>query len=586
MTREERLGLNIVVGFVICAVAFYSFIALPRLASAPLLAHAATAASTSADTDPGILPIDAQPAMGTLTGRCIDLATREPLAVKLAVLGIDHIARPDIELHDDGTFRIDGLPIGVPLQVRAQSSGYADCTVACACEQRATASLGELPLCRLVRIEGSVQDALDRPVRAARVVLYATQPPRAAADQLALAAAARPVGEVLTGMSGDFHLDDLALPSIDLMIESRESGRAVVRGVMLGKEPRRYLRIRLEPGMAVDGSVLDATAAPATGATIALAPWNPRLPWLTVITDDHGRFRIDTLAPGRYHVAAAHRGSVAMLGDLEAPSPSASFRLPAAAPAAVRQIEFSVCVRSAATLLPIAGASVFTAGSAAPLAVSDASGVAAGKAAAADDLFVGARAHGSLAFDSSMHEVWLGACRWIEVHVAFDGGASLVRPLLECEWRGGDACPPEDRIGEADASGSLLLPVHGEQLAARVFADERAFLGTWQGHVPDAGALFIRVPPPATVLGTLTTSTGQPAADAVVWVALAADHPLARLVSAQTRSNAQGNYLLTLPAGLEHARLRAQRDQARGERELPAIRAAMSIVSFDFTLDR
>src|SRR5262245_19442474 len=126
MTREERLGLNIVVVFVIGTIVFYGGAVAPRLLR---LDHSATVRALSADPEPGVLPVDARAPLGSLAGRFVDDRSRQPIAAELSVTGISHIAEPELELKPDGTFRIEGLPTQVRFRLCAEHSGYAPRTL-------------------------------------------------------------------------------------------------------------------------------------------------------------------------------------------------------------------------------------------------------------------------------------------------------------------------------------------------------------------------------------------------------------------------------------------------------------------------
>jgi protocatechuate 3,4-dioxygenase beta subunit len=236
---------------------------------------------------------------GSLSGRILDAAARRPLPGALVWSG-DVSARTAL----DGTFR---LPIvaGPELLLSAAAAGYAQRRIPL---QRSAANV------TLALPPGSVRwDPQAFPeaapgwehqpdehtgVLAGRVLAPDGRPVSGAWVE-----AARRAAE--SDDAGRFRIAGL-VPGATLDLSVQASGlRGGLSAVPVPPEgkPSR-LEIRLGRAAALDGRLTDAAGRPLAGAFVTLQePPSPR-----AVTDDDGRFRLDSLAPGRREAVALRAG--------------------------------------------------------------------------------------------------------------------------------------------------------------------------------------------------------------------------------------------------------------------------------------
>jgi hypothetical protein len=595
MTREERLGLNILAVFVVGTVAFYAMALGPRLLK---LERRTVAESLASDPEPGLLPVDEQAPLGALSGRFVDESSHEPLFPEITIAGIGHIAQPEMEVQPDGTFRITALPTGVTFQLRAVRTSYAPRVFDYAFARGESLALGDLSLKRIVHLDGRAVDARGQALARARVSAFACLPRYARREQteravLDLLCDHEPEARssILAGPGGDFDLGDFAGCDVDLFVDAGAEGCQLMRCVSLRGESRRHVRLNLDGGVPLSGIVQDEQGQALAGARVVLLPRDDERPWRSCVSNERGEFQLSAVIPGQYLLSAGRRGLAARTPvSLSVPSAPATHRLLEARPsaAAPSASDWQLSVASASSGWPLdgacalrlgGGAKVFgPAGERGDLRVRDVAGT---------HLSVGAAGHRpvEVALDASAAQplrVLLEPCPDVRVRIQTEGGEPLARALVVIEWSEGLGTlqpPPSCLQGETTVNGELDLPILGERLDARILSEDRRLLGQWSSNVTAGRTITATVPHAASVSGALRTKDGQAVNDALVWISLGDE-----TVWGTTLTVGQGAFEFQVPPGLTGASVEAQSGTRHAKRELPAMKSGAAIVGFDLVL--
>lgn len=225
-----------------------------------------------------------------------------------AAYGLDHQTRSD----SDGTFRLTGLDRRLSHLLTVEAQGF----VRSSSELPGVGSTTALDPLRIVlsrgrRIGGEVVDAQGRPVEGASVVLVpAVRNPRGGTslsyDSYVTAA---------TDADGLFEIPAIAGGNYHMIVDHVEfQSRPPTSVDIPGDEGDTDIgRIRLTPGLQIEGLVVGSQGRPIAGAEVAaFQGYAPRGPTgegsRTAITDAGGSFRIGGLPDGRVEVTAAADG--------------------------------------------------------------------------------------------------------------------------------------------------------------------------------------------------------------------------------------------------------------------------------------
>jgi hypothetical protein len=379
-----------------------------------------------------------------------------------------------------------------------------------------------------------------------------------------------------------------------LLVDGGAAGGQLVRGVSLRGESHRHVRISVDGGAPLSGTLQDEQGRPIAGARAILLPRDDERPWRSCVSDERGQFQLGAVTPGSYLLSAARRDlSPRAAVTISVPSAPAILRLVAASDASANapasDADWQISVASAQNAWPLAGACALTLGGRAQVF---------GPASERGELRVHERAGTHLSIGAAGHrpaEVELTAsathalqaalepCEDLHLRILNDAGEPLVRVLVVIEWSRGPSAamaPPNILQGETNASGELELPILGEHFEARILSEERRVLGHWSGDVPAGHALSASVPRAATLDGALRGKDGQMVNDAVVWISLGDES-----VWGTTMTAGQGAFEFHVPPGLSGAFLEAQLGARHIKRELPTLKSGAAIVGFDLVLE-
>ncbi len=169
-------------------------------------------------------------------------------------------------------------------------------------------------------IEGKVTSAVDgMPLKKAAVTLMAQPQP---------GATIRPVATI-TDADGKFLFKDVepARYTINIVRNGyarQNYGQRVPNGpgTTLTLAPGQHLKdinVRLVPGAAINGRIVDEDNDPVAGAQVRTLRWGflqgkrQLLPGGFATTDDRGQYRIFGITPGRYYVSATYQGPNSMM---------------------------------------------------------------------------------------------------------------------------------------------------------------------------------------------------------------------------------------------------------------------------------
>jgi protocatechuate 3,4-dioxygenase beta subunit len=248
----------------------------------------------------------------------------------------------DVLTDAQGLFRIDGLPAGA-CRVSARAEGHLG-------EERMRVPLPGALTMRLeahaalrVRVARKVGDAGSLTVQGARVVLHET--------------ATGVTREGLTDAGGIAIFVGLAPGAYSVEGRHGELMTYVPEQVALEEGQRPTVTLYIEPGLALEGMVVEAgTSAPVEGACV-VASSRTESPRLTCSTSDvKGRFRISGLAPGRFALVVQAAGYLRERLPL--------VKLSASSPPAPLHVEMDRSMRiegrvSDGNGLPVSGARIF-----------------------------------------------------------------------------------------------------------------------------------------------------------------------------------------------------------------------------------
>ncbi|MET0551458.1 MAG: carboxypeptidase regulatory-like domain-containing protein [Vicinamibacteria bacterium] len=251
----------------------------------------------------------ALPAAGTVRGRAIDAATREPLRqFTIAVSPGEEGGSWEREgTVDDGGFVVEDVPAGV-VTLTASAEGYAsgrveDVTVVADAEPAEV----EVALRADAPITGQVTDESGGPVQAA-------VSGRAKDGSASGASGADPEGR--------YELRGLPAGEVELQVQAR--GYATEKRTADTRQGGR-VDIVLKRGLALRGEVVGDGAPVARASVYANGAGRGGSAYAT--TDERGRFTLEGLEPGRYAVSArAADGRHAQVEDVDA-SQAAALRI-------------------------------------------------------------------------------------------------------------------------------------------------------------------------------------------------------------------------------------------------------------------
>jgi protocatechuate 3,4-dioxygenase beta subunit len=300
-------------------------LSLPRIAGGELAAVApgylpAGLRALDASGDPVQGPVLSLQPAAHLAGRVVDAAGR-PLAGAavraVPVQGSAFVPLPATAPRrarsgSDGRFRVDGMPAGASLSVRATLDGFAPWQQRVAPETAAREGAAgavpgypavEIVLSAGARIRGRLVDEDGAPVAGAEVALT----PRDGERQ---PWGAEPEGaqRVVSGQGGVFELLDLPVGRVDLEVDAARHPPLARPGVEVRRlgETVDLGDLVLGPEAVLDGVVEDSKGAPIAGAEVRVGEGVRRPFWLggagadegSRLTGPGGEFRIERLRPG------------------------------------------------------------------------------------------------------------------------------------------------------------------------------------------------------------------------------------------------------------------------------------------------
>ncbi len=204
----------------------------------------------------------------------------------------------------DGTFEIDGLSEGT-YRVQVSRKGYAP-------DSRLGVATGGAPL-RLCLIPTAgatgfvVSSADNQPVKSFGLMLWQL-------DQKDRRSLLLGDMRMFSSEDGSFTIEDLAPGKYQLQAYAKSLAPAFSRPFAVRDVYVHGVRIRLDPGASIKGTVVDSASQPYAGATVRLLDNAVRdVPVANIIydkytrlgktqTDEQGAFVFDSLAPGTYQV--------------------------------------------------------------------------------------------------------------------------------------------------------------------------------------------------------------------------------------------------------------------------------------------
>jgi hypothetical protein len=245
-----------------------------------------------------------------VAGRVVDTAGR-PVGDARVSLSAPNLSREADSL-GDGSFRLPGLPDGA-YHLTADKEGYSRVGEAPEVQVAGGSVAGlELRLERGGSITGRILglnllDNLPDNEALAGIEIWAGGPAGGRAG--------------LADPTGAYRVDNV--PPGDWSVEARLPNGRQARGVVTlapGQE-QAVLDLELGAGLVITGS-LSRGGAPVAGAGVTLSG-EGALPGGTAVTDAQGRFRIESLAPGKYEILIplaegnSHRQSLELTADQE-----------------------------------------------------------------------------------------------------------------------------------------------------------------------------------------------------------------------------------------------------------------------------
>lgn len=215
-----------------------------------------------------------------------------------------------------GMFEFDGVEPDRPFELRARTPECAAVRLPClVVEGDERRDVGTLRLGPPIRLVVRVRSWGDDAVAGARVLAF-RRPARSSSRDDSWSLSDRhgrypePVAQSVTAASGDATFADTA--EGEWAFVAHAPGFAT-QGVMVHVGPRAAvtLTIRVETGASLEGRILDADGAPASGATVALGGWMGFDAWRPsrVIADSDGRFAFDGVASGEHSIFGGPRGA-------------------------------------------------------------------------------------------------------------------------------------------------------------------------------------------------------------------------------------------------------------------------------------
>jgi protocatechuate 3,4-dioxygenase beta subunit len=439
---------------------------------------------------------------GVLTATLVRSRTGRSLVGSLTVTGPDGFVR-SASGGANGFVRVDGLPLGVPLDIVATAPGLVPVPVRrIRLDSDEPFDLWDLLLGEAIPVEVRVRDEERRPIPGATVEVRECFTSYGYAPRLPGALKATTAGD------GRAFIPDAPPGRWDLVTSADGYGTESRSLELVEGALREALVVVLGPGHALEGRLLDARGSPAAGRelTVILDNWGG--PAGTATTDSAGRFRFENLPKGRVWIAAPFPAGVfEVLGEAV---------VPAEAPRELREIprgEIRGRVLDDATGLPVEGAAV---------------------------RFVCDGIDG-------VRGSWFGRSDGAR---SGTDGTFLIRDLsLGPESRPGSHGCPVDRIGVTrEGYLSEWLPRRGTMLEAPCVVPVGA-------PPTEAASLEVRLRRGTVVVhGVVRTRDGKPVPGA--WVSLGLGDPRGEWSTLDTTSDAEGRYRLP-PAPPGHALLMA-----------------------------
>jgi protocatechuate 3,4-dioxygenase beta subunit len=241
----------------------------------------------------------------TLTGRVVD-SDGQPVAGAEVWAALDQGSlalgrKPSLgttQTPEDGTFELSDLPLAVRLTLTAAKEGYALAEVRQI--DPASAESLRVVLVPAARLAGRVVDSSGNGVGRARLTLLTgeTDPwseynaPTTSTDE-----------------EGRFDLENLESGSVRLLVEASEFLPRVEPMTLEPGKGKEDLLIQIEPGLHLEGQVLDPDRTPISGASVtALGRMELSRNQPGTSTDRDGRFRIGGLGPGSVEILVSAEG--------------------------------------------------------------------------------------------------------------------------------------------------------------------------------------------------------------------------------------------------------------------------------------
>ncbi|HEX7185369.1 MAG TPA: carboxypeptidase-like regulatory domain-containing protein [Thermoanaerobaculia bacterium] len=200
----------------------------------------------------------------------------------------------------DGSFRIEDLSAGSPVDVSASRTGYAPG------EAQGIQVPADPPI-RLVlqavgTISGRVVDPNGKPI--ADAFVHVGFGPRAGRGMTMLSGG--PQAD-RSDAEGNFRITDVIPGPVELSAQAPGWQRGTVAGLELrGGEEKSGIEIVLAPGAILKGRVLSPSGRPLPGAQVQTIFEDLAAGTAMKNTDDEGRYELDTLAPGNRTLEASH----------------------------------------------------------------------------------------------------------------------------------------------------------------------------------------------------------------------------------------------------------------------------------------